>query len=209
METSPETLVRCPHCKEHKPQSHYQKNRAMKSGFEHWCRPCKSVDSKQRRERRKALSLCRCGRKRAKGLKSCIVCLKRGRKWLRENKEYSDQLDADYRRRIKAAVFDHYGWKCACPLCPIDIPGFLTIDHMNGGGTKHRKDIGNGTLFYRWLIRNNFPPEYQTLCYNCNCSHGHLGFCGHERPTPGVFPVRDKLKACPTSTISAGVQATK
>lgn len=179
METSTETLVRCPHCKVFKLQSHYQKNRAMKSGYEHWCRPCKSVDSKERRDRRAAAGLCRCGRKRYKKNKSCRICIERGRKWLRENKEYSDQLDAKYRLRIRNTVFDHYGRRCAC--CDAGHFWWLTIDHINGGGNKHRKEVkAGGNAFYVWLIKNNFPEEFRTLCYNCNCSRGHQGCCPCE-----------------------------
>jgi hypothetical protein len=31
-----------------------------------------------------------------------------------------------------------------------------------------RKNIGFGREFYRYLIKNDFPPGYQVLCYNCN-----------------------------------------
>lgn len=44
----------------------------------------------------------------------------------------------------------------------------LTIDHINGGGAKHRKQLGNSaSRFYRWLIKHNYPEGYQVLCMNC------------------------------------------
>jgi hypothetical protein len=48
----------------------------------------------------------------------------------------------------------------------------LTIDHINNNGNQHRKEIKikGGIPFYRWLIRNDFPREYQILCWNCNCT---------------------------------------
>lgn len=75
--------------------------------------------------------------------------------------------------------------KCACPPCKEDNPLFLSIDHINGGGQKHRKEVHSyGTTLYNWLKRNNFPKGYQILCFNCNLGKSrnkgricpHLGF---------------------------------
>jgi len=79
---------------------------------------------------------------------------------------------------IKKEIFDHYGRICVC--CGEDNWEFLTIDHINGGGTKHRKTLGGGTAFFKWLRDNNFPPEYRVLCINCNFSMGRFGYCPHE-----------------------------
>lgn len=82
----------------------------------------------------------------------------------------------------KKLVISHYSNganECAC--CGEKEIHFLTIDHINGGGTKHFKEIGMGTSFYRWLINNKFPPGFQVLCFNCNCAKGHFGICPHER----------------------------
>jgi len=76
-------------------------------------------------------------------------------------------------------VMAHYGGRCAC--CGEDRLQFLTIDHINGGGTKHRKEIGHGGhAVYRWLIRNDFPPDFQVLCFNCNDGRQvNGGICPH------------------------------
>ena len=35
--------------------------------------------------------------------------------------------------------------------------------------------------FYLWLKRNNFPPGYQVLCWNCNCGRSiNNGICPHK-----------------------------
>lgn len=57
----------------------------------------------------------------------------------------------------------------------------LTIDHINGGGNKHRESILNsrgGTSFYRWLKKTGYPSGYQVLCWNCNLSKRY-GPCEH------------------------------
>lgn len=89
-------------------------------------------------------------------------------------------------RRLKRRqlIFDHYGWKCVC--CGETMPEFLTIDHINGGGTKQRKETGGGGEFYRWLIKNNYPDGFQTLCMNCNHAKGHYGKCPHQNKSPAA-----------------------
>ncbi len=86
-----------------------------------------------------------------------------------------------YRVATRIEVIKHYGGKCVC--CDESNLGFLTIDHINGGGTQHRKELGGGTAFYLWLLRHNFPPGYQVMCYNCNCGRAlHDGICPHHLP---------------------------
>ncbi len=80
---------------------------------------------------------------------------------------------------IKTLIHDHYGRKCVC--CGETRMEFLTVDHINGGGTKHRKLLGGGNAFFIWLRNNNYPPEYRILCINCNFSMGRFGYCPHQR----------------------------
>ncbi len=79
----------------------------------------------------------------------------------------------------KRRVIDHYSNgsnQCAC--CGESTYEFLTIDHVDGGGSNHRKQIGTSIIAY--LIRHNFPHGYQILCFNCNVSKGFYGYCPHE-----------------------------
>jgi len=80
--------------------------------------------------------------------------------------------------KIKNLVFNFYGRECNC--CKETIMEFLTIDHIKNGGTKRRKEIYKNNL-YKWLVKNNFPLDYQTLCANCN--YGKMinkGICPHK-----------------------------
>ena len=74
-----------------------------------------------------------------------------------------------YRQRIKETVLTHYGnGYCACVLCGFGDLRALSIDHMDGRGAEHRRRVANGGgAFYNWLIKNEFPEGYQTLCMNC------------------------------------------
>ena len=67
-------------------------------------------------------------------------------------------------RKCRNAVISRYGGKCVvCGESDVDL---LTIDHINGGGNKHRSEISD---IYRWLKLNDFPLGFQVLCHNCNC----------------------------------------
>lgn len=78
---------------------------------------------------------------------------------------------------IKDAVFEAYGgYICSC--CGEDIKAFLSIDHIDGGGKKHREDIK--VDFYSWLKRNNYPSGYQVLCMNCQFGRKNCGVCPHQ-----------------------------
>ena len=78
----------------------------------------------------------------------------------------------------KKLVFEHYGKKCIC--CGETEMTFLTIDHIEGGGEKHRKKIGR--KINDWLVKNNFPEGFQTLCFNCNWGkHINGGICPHKQ----------------------------
>lgn len=58
---------------------------------------------------------------------------------------------------------------------------FLTLDHTNNDGKRHRRSIGFN--FYCWLVKNNFPtdPPMSVLCMNCNFGRSHnRGVCPHK-----------------------------
>lgn len=88
------------------------------------------------------------------------------------------------RKEQRRAVFSAYGNQCAC--CGESEPLFLTIDHINGGAPEHRRqsNLGRGgAILYAWLIRNEFPEGFQTLCFNCNWakhSNRENGGCPHQ-----------------------------
>lgn len=86
-----------------------------------------------------------------------------------------------YEARIKEQVFLRYGgYVCAC--CGDVHKPFLTIDHINGGGTKHRKEAGGGGKFtYMWIHRNKYPDGFRVLCFNCNSGRAqNKNICPHE-----------------------------
>ncbi len=84
----------------------------------------------------------------------------------------------DKNRHLRMEVILSYGSECAC--CGEARYEFLTIDHVNGGGTQQRRELGNSSMaIARWLKKNNYPEGYQILCFNCNCAKGASGYCPH------------------------------
>jgi len=76
--------------------------------------------------------------------------------------------EAQVKKRM--LVLNHYGCKCQWPEgCDVTDPDMLQVDHINGGGNKHRKEINK--IFFNWLIDNDFPPGFRLLCANHNVKH--------------------------------------
>ncbi len=86
-------------------------------------------------------------------------------------------------RELRETVLASYGGKCNC--CGETLMPFLCIDHINGGGSEHRKNlraqgVSAGAGFYKWLKKNNYPDGFQVLCHNCNMAKGFYGSCPHS-----------------------------
>jgi hypothetical protein len=60
-----------------------------------------------------------------------------------------------------------YNGGAICVGCGETEVSVLQVDHINRGGGKHIRAVG-AARWYRWLIKNNFPPGFRILCANCN-----------------------------------------
>ena len=99
--------------------------------------------------------------------------------WQRANKEKCNAANKRCRDKYKTIVHDHYGNECEC--CQEARAEFLELDHVNGGGNKHRAEVGGSTqMLYKWVIDNSFPNDFRLLCSNCNKARGNFGYCPHE-----------------------------
>lgn len=95
----------------------------------------------------------------------------------------SDREKARY-TQARLKVIEHYGSQCAC--CGEAEPLFLEIDHIKNDGKKHRQLIGNSArALVFWIIKNNYPDDFQLLCSNCNQGKKRNGgVCPHKKNTP-------------------------
>ena len=100
----------------------------------------------------------------------------------KSNGKHSAEISANKRhgrQLAKIAVFEAYGGAvCAC--CGEKHLEFLSIDHINGGGTEHRRNIWKGSGFYSWLKQQGYPLGFRVLCFNCNLALGFFGYCPHQ-----------------------------
>lgn len=103
------------------------------------------------------------------------------KKWGKINKEKISIARKKYQHKVKYEALNFYSQgtlRCAC--CGEDEFDFLTIDHINGNGGKHKKSI-RGRLSV-WLRQKNYPEGFQVLCFNCNCGKSVNGknVCPHK-----------------------------
>lgn len=91
------------------------------------------------------------------------------REWQKKNRHKYKPERIKQKAQLKQEVLTHYGNdNCSCVLCGYPDIRALTIDHINGGGSAHRRKIKrSGYTFYYWLRQQGYPEGYRTLCMNC------------------------------------------
>lgn len=100
----------------------------------------------------------------------CDSCLER----------YRTNYKPRSRSKIRDEVYEKYGG-AVCKCCGETRVVFLVLDHIHGGGYRHRQQVGSGVRLYYWLKRNNYPYGFQVLCQNCNVGKWrNKGICPHE-----------------------------
>lgn len=110
----------------------------------------------------------------------CKACVnKANREWYRKNhneyykknKRRITEWNARNAQEYRNLCLNHYGNKCEVCGSTKD----LQIDHINGIVVEDRKRTG--VKFWRWLVKNNFPTGFRTLCCNCNLLDGQIRIC--------------------------------
>ena len=79
---------------------------------------------------------------------------------------YQKKMNADLRAAIMARLNQF-----ACVRCGFSDPRALQFDHINGGGRRHRQQVGSAAKFLRALLAltsKELTAEFQVLCANCN-----------------------------------------
>lgn len=155
-------LKKCTKCGKSKLLFEFWKHKQCKGGYNTYCKKC----------------VCEYQRKYYKTHRKQEMA--RTTKYRNKNKKRCNAYSRNYHVKQREKVIKHYGNKCNC--CGEANIRFLTIDHINGDGRKHRKEIGNmGSGWYNWIIRNNYPVDLQILCFNCNCGRqANGGICPHK-----------------------------
>ena len=166
----------CNNCKEPKWLHHFYKASRLTDGHMSWCKVCHNALSKKSRSKNNKYR-------------------KRQAEWFKVNKKKL----ALRRFWLKAKVISNYGTKCVC--CGEDNIHFLCIDHINNDGAKHRKMLGGSSILL-WLKKNNYPPGFQILCYNCNCAKRFHEVCPHLKAKQTVKKVLKKYNTIKYAKVS-------
>lgn len=122
-----------------------------------------------------------------------------------------------FRARVKLDVMTHYsGGTPRCALCPDDVAfhalPFLCVDHIDGGGVQHRKQmladgLGFGGIF-KWLKKCGFPPGFRVLCHNHNWLEAKR-LRELKNPPLEVLPARKPKKVLDTVELSGETRICK
>ena len=119
----------------------------------------------------------------------CRPCTtERNRNYRKQQQENGEQTySTRYHRKMRMVALLHYSDgdpKCQC--CGERRYEFLSLDHIEGNGRKHRAEMSKDKTFIsRWLKQNNYPPGFRVLCHNCNLAIGAFGYCPHELEKQG------------------------
>ncbi len=160
-------MKRCLKCDLLRPEREFNIQRRGSERTRGICKECQREESKRYREsNRKRLSASRHAR---------YERLKAGGGLLKLNKDTRESA-----RKLRLELIQAYGRRCAC--CGESAVEFLALDHINGGGNAHRKQMKTSTQIYRDLKRQGFPKDgFRLLCHNCNMATGFYGYCPHAR----------------------------
>ncbi len=155
----------CTKCNAQKPLAAFYRRARSRDGLSAGCRDCIKIENAKRYRDRYQGDGTRREQMRVAG-----------RRWHHANKERRGPLIRDRERQLRDEVLAQYGGRCRC--CGETKREFLSFDHVNGGGRKHRSEIGSGKI-HRWLRKEGYPDGFRILCHNCNQALGAYGYCPH------------------------------
>lgn len=161
----------CPRCKNKKEFTCFYKSVDRKDGLQVYCKDCRREIA---RERSVGIN------KYQKEYRKKPEYKEWYKKWVLENKDKLRVKSKRHKEKLRMEALKRYGNKCEC--CSEEVTDFLVIDHINGGGTRHRKELKGGSGIFQWLRDKKYPKGFRVLCHNCNWSiYRNNGICAHRR----------------------------
>lgn len=114
------------------------------------------------------------------------ICRKASKRYREKNREKVAEGCRNRWKAIRETVLTRYGGKCEC--CSEDKLPFLSIDHIDGGGSKERKQLGGTSGVYRKLYKYiEKLPGYRVLCHNCNMAEAFYNGCPHKTGLERIY----------------------
>lgn len=174
-------MKKCKDCRQLFPattQYFYENRPGMLSGP---CKACYKERTRQYRRMKEMAGLCHsCNSPVKPGYRRCEYHLQYGKFTNapigppRANKPSLPRHPRD----LRLIIIHGYGGKCSC--CGEAERKFLCIDHVNNNGGQERRQGKKSSTLYKFIISNEFPEDYQLLCYNCNGAKAVYGQCPHQ-----------------------------
>jgi len=128
--------------------------------------------------------------KRTKKGNLCVGCKKvQVQNWRNANKEETSDRARQLRVLKRKKVIEHFGGKCE--LCGLVDDEVMTVDHIWDDGAEHRKQV-KATVVLDWLIKNDYPPGYRLLCFNCN-HKAHQVFRQTGNPPMSLYTIQREI----------------
>ncbi len=162
-------IFRCYKCKQEKPISEFHKDPTRLNGLDSRCKKCKSQYEKKRWETHKE--------KRKNSFKEWYELNKereraQKRQYAREHPEERRIYRVKLRLKLLQKVSGNNIPQCV--NCGCDDIRFLEINHVNGGGSKEKFDVGGQGYFHRSILNGTRKTDdLNVLCKVCN-SLDHL-----------------------------------
>lgn len=157
----------CPKCKKSKSVDEFGKQPKSSDGLQGYCISCRIDYNKSWRDNNN------------------LKWNEHRRNHRKQNLGAARKMDRRHREKLKNEFLTAYGNKCAC--CGEDNSKFLSLDHINNDGAKHREELGVGRsggslVILRQMRKEGWPKDkYRILCYNCNIARAqNNGICPHE-----------------------------
>lgn len=138
----------CGDCKQEKPLSQFYKSSRLKDGHHYYCKKCHKKWAKIWSQRPEVKT-----RRKEYGRKS--------------RQHFKQEAFKTIANGTSLQCSKYKEWECCHGQSDLR---FLQLDHIDGGGKKHMRELKTSNTMYRWIIAN--PEEarrkFQILCSNAN-----------------------------------------
>lgn len=152
----------CGTCKLELPFEMFQKQSRSKDGLRYCCKKCKRIEDVKYREKYKENIK---NKKQVYYKNNSDYIKEKTVKFQKSNPDKVKIYSKQSRLNLKLEIFNHYcNNDICCKHCGLKTVELLTVDHIHGGGNKHKKEVRS---LYSWIKRNNYPDGFQILCWSC------------------------------------------
>lgn len=166
-------VKKCCGCKQELTLISFNKNKNAKDGLQGYCRECqhnkvKAYYANNKTDLNKKRVAWRNSSSKNK-LKDKNAYLR----WKENNPDSYESCWKKYNRNFKLKILDIVGrGKIACVNCGCDVPNFLEINHINGGGSAAGETKGGNTKFYQAILKGKRSvDDLDIRCKPCNNLH--------------------------------------